>query len=73
LRPPGEKNMKWMGTFFLGYVLLLAGILAALWKLGVLANVSGVWIAIGALIAVGVGLMAAVANSGRKETIQIDK
>jgi hypothetical protein len=65
--------MKWMGTFFLGYVLLLAGILAALWKLGVLANVSGVWIAIMAVIAVGVGLMVAVANSGRKETIQIDK
>ena len=65
--------MKWMGTFFLGWVLLLCGILAALWKLGVLANVSGVWIAIGGLIAVGIGLMVAVANSGRKETIQIDK
>ncbi len=65
--------MKWMGTFFLGYVLLLAGILAALWKFGVLANVSATWIGIGALIAVGIGLMAAVANSGRKDTIQIDK
>ncbi len=65
--------MKWMGTFFLGYILLLVGIFAALWKLGVLANVSGVWIAIGAVTAVGVGLMVAVANSGRKETIQIDK
>jgi hypothetical protein len=65
--------MKWMGTFFLGYVLLLAGLLAALWKLGVLQNVSAVWIGIGALIAVGVGLMVAVANSGRKETIQIEK
>lgn len=65
--------MKWMGIFFLGYILLLAGIFAALWKLGVLANVSGVWIAIGAVTAVGVGLMVAVANSGRKETIQIDK
>lgn len=65
--------MKWMGTFFLGYILLLVGIFAALWKLGVLANVSGVWIAIGAVIAVGVGIMVAVANSGRKETIQIDK
>jgi hypothetical protein len=65
--------MKWMGTFFLGYTLLLVGIFAALWKLGVLANVSGVWIAIGAVIAVGVGIMVAVANSGRKETIQIDK
>src|ERR1035437_2383151 len=69
----GGTTMKWMGTFFLGYILLLAGIFAALWKLGVLANVSGVWIAIGAVIAVGVGLMVAVANSGRKETIQIDK
>jgi len=65
--------MKWMGIFFLGYVLLLAGIVAALWKVGVLANVSGVWIAIGTVIALGVGLMVAVANSGRKETIQIDK
>ena len=65
--------MKWMGTFFLGYVLLLGGIFAALWKLGVLANVSGVWIAIAAAIAAGVGLMVAVANSGRKETIQVDK
>jgi hypothetical protein len=65
--------MKWMGTFFLGYVLLLGGIFAALWKLGVLANVSGVWIAIAAVIAAGVGLMVAVANSGRKETIQVDK
>ncbi|HEX7614401.1 MAG TPA: hypothetical protein VF554_03885 [Thermoanaerobaculia bacterium] len=62
-----------MGTFFLGYVLLLGGIFAALWKLGVLANVSGVWIAIAAVIAAGVGLMVAVANSGRKETIQVDK
>ena len=65
--------MKWMGVFFLGYVLLIAGILAALWKAGALANVSGVWIAIGILIAVGVGLMVAVANSGSKESIQIDK
>ena len=65
--------MKWMGTFFLGYVLLLAGIVAALWKVGVLANVSGVWIAIGTVIALGVGLMVAVANSGTKESIQIGK
>lgn len=65
--------MKWMGVYFLGYILLIAGIVAALWKVGALANVSGVWIAIGALIAVGVGLMVAVANSGSKESIQIDK
>ena len=65
--------MKWTGTFFLGYILLLAGVFAALWKVGALRNVSGVWMAIGAVIAVGVGLMVAVANSGRKETVEIDK
>ena len=65
--------MKWMGTFFVGYLLLLGGLVAALWKLGLLANVSGVWIAIGCVVALGVGLMVAVANSGRKETIQIEK
>lgn len=65
--------MKWTGTFFLGYILLLAGVFAALWKVGALKNVSGVWMAIGGLIAVGVGMMVAVANSGRKETIAIEK
>ena len=65
--------MKWMGTYFVGYLLLLGGILAALWKVGALANVSGVWILIGCVIAVGIGLMVAVANSGSKESIQIDK
>jgi hypothetical protein len=65
--------MKWMGVYFLGYILLIAGIVAALWKAGALANVSGVWIAIGSLIAVGIGLMVAVSNSGSKESIQIDK
>jgi hypothetical protein len=65
--------MKWTGAFFVGYILLIGGLVAALWKLGVLANVSGAWIAIGSVIALGVGLMVAVANSGRKETIQIEK
>lgn len=65
--------MKWTATFFLGYILLLAGVFAALWKVGALKNMSGVWMAIGAVIAVGIGIMVAVANSGRKETIEIDK
>ena len=65
--------MKWTGAYFLGYVILLAGILAALWKTGVLQRVGTTWTIIGVVIAVGLGIMIAVANSGRKETIQIDK
>jgi uncharacterized membrane protein HdeD (DUF308 family) len=65
--------MKWTGTYFLGFVILLAGILAALWKMGVLQRIGTTWTIIGVVIAIGIGIMIAVANSGRKETIQIDK
>jgi hypothetical protein len=54
-------------------LLFLAGILAALWKTGVLAHIGAVWTAIGIVIALGLGVMISVANSGRKESIQIEK
>jgi hypothetical protein len=66
-------TMKWTGAFFLGYAILLAGILAALWKTGVLENIGAAWTAIIVVMAVGLGIMIAVANSGRKESIQIEK
>jgi len=68
-----RRIMKWAGMYFLGFVILIGGVLAALWKLGVLQNVGGTWIAIGVAILIGVGLMISVANSGTKENIQIDR
>lgn len=65
--------MKWTGAFFLGYVILIAGILAALWKMGILERIGMTWTIIGVVIAIGLGIMIAVANSGRKESIQIEK
>ena len=65
--------MKWVNMYFLGYVILLAGIVAALWKIGVIERVGAGWTAIGIVIAVGVGIMVSVASSGRKESIQIEK
>ena len=65
--------MKWANLYFLGYVILLAGIVAALWKAGVLEHVGAGWTAIGVVIAVGIGIMVSVANSGSKESIQIEK
>ena len=65
--------MKWSGLYLLGYVLLIAGVLLALWKTGVLASIGPVWTGIGLLIAIGLGIMLAVANSGKKETIEIDR
>jgi hypothetical protein len=65
--------MKWAGMYFAGFVVLMGGILAALWQLGVLQSVSPTWIGIGAVIVLGLGMMLAVTNSGSKENIQIDR
>jgi hypothetical protein len=57
----------------LGFVFLIGGILAALWKTDVLASIGAFWTGVGLIIAMGLGIMFAVANSGVKENIQIDK
>ena len=65
--------MKWAGMYLVGYVLLIGGVLAALWKLGILANIETTWIVIGVVIAIGLGVMFSVANSGVKENIEIER
>jgi hypothetical protein len=65
--------MKWMGMFLLGYALLLVAGLLALWKTGVLTSIGPFWVGIGLLVAVGLGIMIAVANSGKKEMIEVDR
>jgi len=65
--------MKWAGMYFVGFVIMIGGVLAALWKLGVLQNIETMWIVIGVAILTGMGIMVSVANSGSKENIQIDR
>jgi hypothetical protein len=65
--------MKWAGMYLVGFLVLICGLLAALWKLGVLANIGATWTAIGVVIAVGIGIMVAVSNSGTKESIDINR
>jgi hypothetical protein len=65
--------MKWAGMYFVGFVILVGGVVAALWKLGVLARIGTAWTVIGLAIVIGLGIMIAVANSGIKENIQIDR
>ncbi|MBK8725982.1 MAG: hypothetical protein IPL96_07960 [Holophagaceae bacterium] len=65
--------MKWTGMYFLGFLILIAGLLAALWKMGVLESIGMAWTVIGVVIALGVGIMVAVSNSGTKENIEIDR
>jgi hypothetical protein len=65
--------MKWTGMYLLGYVILIGGLLAALWKLGILATIGTPWTLIGVVIAIGLGIMISVSSSGTKESIEIDR
>ncbi|HLZ18764.1 MAG TPA: hypothetical protein VKO67_04085 [Smithellaceae bacterium] len=65
--------MKWTGFYLIGYFVLISGLLAALWKMGVLSSIGAAWSAIGVVIAIGVGIMLAVSSSGKKENIEISR
>ena len=59
--------------YFVGFVILIGGVLAALWKLGILDSIGTTWTVIGIVIAIGHGIMIAVSHSGSKENIEIDR
>jgi hypothetical protein len=59
--------------YLVGFIILLGGLLAALWKMGVLARIGTTWTLIGIAIAIGLGIMIAVTNSGTKENVEIKR
>jgi hypothetical protein len=65
--------MKWTGIYLVGYLIMLGGLIAALWKSGILASIGTTWTIIGVVVAIGIGIMIAVANSGKKESINIER
>jgi hypothetical protein len=65
--------MKWAGMYLVGFIVLVGGLLAALWKLGILASIGATWTLIGVVIVIGFGIMIAVSHSGNKENIEIDR
>jgi hypothetical protein len=52
--------MRYVHLYLIGYFLLVAGALAALWYGGVLQQIAAMWVLIGLIIAVGLGVMLAV-------------
>ena len=65
--------MKWTGMYLIGYIVLIIGVLAALWKMGVLASIGMAWTVIGVVILIGFGIMIAVSKSVTKGNIKIDR
>ena len=56
--------MRFIHLVLFGYVVLILGIGLALGQTGVLGRMSPIWIGIGGLVAVGIGIMMSV-SSGR--------
>jgi uncharacterized membrane protein len=52
--------MRFIHLFLIGYFVLIVGVALALWQSGVLSRIDPMWIAIAAIMAVGLGIMAAV-------------
>ena len=54
--------MRYIHLFLAGYLILALGIGLALWQTGVLSRVAPIWIGVGALVAIGIGVMLSVAS-----------
>ena len=58
--------MKFIHLFLIGYFILIFAAGLALWQTGLIQRVAPIWIGIGALVAIGVGIMLAV-SSGKPD------
>ena len=58
--------MSFIRVYIVGYFVLIAGALLALWQADILGHIPLVWIAIGLIIAIGLGIILAV---DRRETL----
>ena len=65
--------MRFIHLFLVGYFVLVLGIGLALWQTGVLGRVAPIWIGVGALVAVGVGIMLSVSSGKPTVTEEFQK
>ncbi len=52
--------MRFINMYLVGYVVLVIGVILAMWKAGVLHQVAPAWIGIGLVVAIGLGIMLSV-------------
>jgi hypothetical protein len=55
--------MRFIHLYLIGYFILVIGAGLALWQAGVIRYISPVWLAITALIVVGLGILLAVSST----------
>ena len=65
--------MRFIHLFLIGYCVLVLGVGLALWQTGVLSHVAPIWIGIGALLVVGLGIMLSVSSGRPTVTEEIER
>jgi hypothetical protein len=58
--------MRFVSVYLIGYFILVIGALLALWYGGVLGRISPVWVLIGLVISIGLGIMLSI-SAGKPE------
>ena len=54
--------MRFLKIYLVGYFILVFGAALALWQSGILDEIPGIWLGIAAIVAIGLGIMLAVAT-----------
>jgi hypothetical protein len=65
--------MRFIHLFLVGYFVLVLGIGLGLWQTGALSRVAPIWIVVGVLVAVGVGIMLSVSSGKPTISEEIEK
>jgi len=54
--------MRFINLYLVGYFILVVGITLGLWQGGVLQRMAPIWVGVGAIVAVGLGIMLSVSS-----------
>ncbi len=65
--------MRFIHLFLIGYFILVAGVGLALWQVGVLDRITPIWVGIGVIVAVGLGIMLSVLSGKPTVTEEFQK
>jgi hypothetical protein len=65
--------MRFIHLYLIGYFILVVGVGLALWQAGVLNRVAPIWLIIGAIVVVGLGIMLSVSSGKPTVTEELQK
>jgi hypothetical protein len=65
--------LRFIHLYLVGYIFLIVGIGLALWQLGVLNRIAPIWIGIGTLLAIGLGIMLSVSSGKPTMTEEVER